>query len=167
MFAVSDRVNYGANGVCEIADIVEKNFCGQVVKYFVLRPVFSVNAQIFVPVENKELTSKMLQVLSKNEVESLVNALPVKPDKWTNDNSNLGERFRQAVGSGDRLCLAKLIETISVRRKELATEGKRLRMSDEKIMNDAKKLLYNEIAYVLKIDPDQVVEYIESQIQKR
>ena len=40
-------------------------------------------------------------------------------------------------------------------------------MSDEKIMNDAKKLLYNEIAYVLKIDPDQVVEYIESQIQKR
>lgn len=166
MFAVSDRVNYGANGVCEIIDIVEKAFCGQVVKYFVLRPVFSVNAQIFVPVENKELTSRMLQVLSKKEVEGLIDSFPLKPDRWISDN-NMGERFKQAIEKGDRLCLAKLIETIDFRRKELAAEGKRLRMSDEKIMNDAKKLLYNEIAYVLELDPDRVVEYIESQTEER
>ena len=47
----------------------------------------------------------------------------------------------------------------------LAEKGKKLRSSDEQIMQRAEKLLYGEFAWVLGIEPKEVVPFIRQRIE--
>ena len=39
MFSINDTVLYGANGVCRITDICQKEFSGVIKDYYILTPV--------------------------------------------------------------------------------------------------------------------------------
>ena len=42
---------------------------------------------------------------------------------------------------------------------------KKLRSSDEKFLNDAENILYDEFAYALKIPKNEVISYIKKRIE--
>lgn len=53
MFSINDTVLYGANGVCRITDICQKEFSGVIKDYYILTPLSNETMTIFVPVNNK------------------------------------------------------------------------------------------------------------------
>ncbi|MBP1569808.1 MAG: CarD family transcriptional regulator, partial [Oscillospiraceae bacterium] len=66
---------------------------------------------------------------------------------------------------GVRKDIATLIRSLYLHKKELAEKGKKLRSSDEQIMQRAEKLLYGEFAWVLGIEPKEVVPFIRERIE--
>ena len=50
MYSINDTVLYGANGVCRVSDICQKEFSGTAKDYYILRPISNEALTIFVPV---------------------------------------------------------------------------------------------------------------------
>ena len=65
MFSINDTVLYGANGVCRITDICQKEFSGVIKDYYILTPLSNETMTIFVPVNNKLLTNRIKRILSE------------------------------------------------------------------------------------------------------
>ena len=58
-----------------------------------------------------------------------------------------------------------LMKTLNLRRRELVARGKKLHLSDERFYKDAEKLICNEFAFVLKMNPEDIPEYITVRMQ--
>ena len=162
---VNDTVLYGAHGVCKIAEQVSRKVGGQEREYFVLKPVYDKNSTYFVPSDNQAVLSKLKRILSAEEIFEMIREIPGED---TIDVENEHERFRiyqEILTGGDRAKLIRLIKTLYLRQQKRKEQRKNLLMSDERFMKDAERILYEEFAYVLKIDRDQVLPFITNQIE--
>jgi len=165
MFKINDTVLYGLDGVCTITDITEKNFGNGSMKYYILKPIYSNQSTVFVPAGNEELTSKMRCVLTADEVHGLIETAAQDDCIWIDDENRRRETYKEIIGSGRRRSLMSLMKTLNLRRRELVARGKKLHLSDERFYKDAEKLICNEFAFVLKMNPEDIPEYITVRMQ--
>jgi len=163
MFKVNDYVIYSSIGVCKIVDIrKEKDINSNEIEHYILQPVYSNKMTIKTPVDNHKVA--MRKVITKDEVEALIESMPEMETIWIDDYRQRIESFKAALKTGECREWIKLIKTIYLEKKEKSAVGKKLMKSDEDIMKAAEKLLYEEFAVVLNISPDEVVTYITEHV---
>lgn len=166
MFSAGDTVVYGAQGICKIKGTTEMVLGKVKETYYVLYPVFDNNGAIYVPIDNECLIANMRKVLSKNEIDRLIDDAALNKAEWINDDLKRKEYCSEVIKSGDRLELMRLIEMLYLHREDLKQTKKHFHISDERFLREAERLLHNEFSYVLGIDQKQVPEYILSRIKK-
>ena len=164
MFQVNDIVRYGMNGVCRISEAVLRAVGNEQKEYFVLRPVHDERSTLFVPLDNAVLMGKMQPVLSKDQVLQLIDQMPAMQQEWIVDENQRRSTFREMMVCEDRLQLIGMIKVIYERERVLREQGKKLRLDDEKALRTAEKLLYDEFALALEMQPDQVLSYIKEKL---
>lgn len=160
MFKKNDIVSYGTSGVCTITGITEKKFADFKMEYYVLQPVHQDTSTIYVPVHNEKLTAKMRKILSAEEVHDLIRSMPDEDDIWISDNVERKNVYRSIINSGNPKDIIKVIKTLQRVQMEKEASGKRLSTSDEYLLNDAQRILHDEFALVLNIQPEQVDPFI-------
>lgn len=165
MFKENDTVLYGIEGVCVISEITERQFKDQVMKYYVLKPVYHEGSTVFVPVNNEELVSKMKRILSVEEIHQLIHDMPNEDLIWIDNDNQRKEKYKEILRNGNRKDLAQLIRTIYLKQEELKKIGKKIHATDDNIFKEAEKILYEEFAYVLNIQKNEVVPFIFNQIE--
>lgn len=165
MFQLNDTVLYGAEGVYRISEIKEMDFKEPAADYYVLESLCSNASTIFVPVHNEALKAKMRRVLSVEEIYSMIRSMPKEIPVWIEDESTRSREYKEILIKGNHRELVHLIKTLYVRQQEQKKIGKNLHKVDERFLKDAEKLLYKEFAYVLDIEPDQVLPFIQQQIE--
>ncbi|MDR3224916.1 MAG: CarD family transcriptional regulator [Clostridiales Family XIII bacterium] len=163
---VNDVVVYAREGLCVITEISEQEIGDERKEYYKLRHIFDGGATIFIPVSNELLTSKIRPVLSLNEIHEIIRKMPaaepIRLEAYS-DTTRKAE-YKELLSNGNIDDVVKLIKTLYMRHRTREHEGKSVFASDKKFMKHAEKLLYEEFAYVLGIEPDQVVPYITEQI---
>ena len=165
MFQINDVVVYGAQGVCEIVGIDEKKLNKVNKKYFVLKPKNDKGATFYVPTWNEKAWSKMRKVMTKKDVDALIDAMPNKTPIWIANENERRDTYKRILASGDQAEIIAMMQALFAHKKEREAEGKRLHMSDEHFMKDAEQLLYNEWQYVLNVDKTGLMDYIFSRIE--
>ena len=163
MFSINDYVFYGTAGVCQITEIKPENFSGSQQDYYVLKPLHA-NSITYVSTTNETHLAKMRPVLTKSEIIDLIQCMPAIKIAWIKNDSERRLAFVEKLGSGkcrDLVSLAKALYLEKARKKDA---GKRLSSSDLQIMSAAEKLLYEEFAFVLQINPDEVPTYIMERV---
>ncbi len=165
MFKVCDKVFYGAHGVCEILEIKSCSIAGEVKEYYILKPVYQPHSTLYVPVTNQALTSKMHPLLSREEIEELINTMPQEETLWLEDDTLRKETYNKILAGGERKKIVQIIKTLYLEQSIRHSLGKRLRQSDEQILGRAEDLLYHEFALVLNISPDQVLPLLQRKIE--
>lgn len=166
MFKENDVIIYGAHGVCQIVGTEEKRISGVKKKYFILKPIQDSGATIFAPVDNEVVRKKMRHLLTKDEINSLIDAMPNESVRWIENDNERKELYRNILASGDHAELLKMIKAIYLHKKEREAEGKRLHMIDEHFFKDAEQMLYNEFQYVLQLQTkEDIISYIFSRIE--
>ena len=159
MFKVNDYVVYGLTGVCQIVDIQTDTLINdEENEFYVLKPVFSDNMTIKIPVNNYH--AKMRKAISKDEVQALIASMPEQETVWIDDNRERTESFKGALRTGKSEEWVRIIKTIYLEKAERVAAGKKLSKADEDIFYAAEKQLYEEFAIALGITPDDVVPYI-------
>ena len=162
MFNIGEIFVYGASGICRVQDICVRD-CGTGKReYYVLQPVYDERSTVYIPTDSEKLSSHMRSLLSEKEVYEIINAMPAKGFDWIQNDKERGERFLSLLECGIRSDIVNLISTLHRRKTELAERGKKLRSSDEIIMQRAERLLYGEFAWVLGIKPGEVVDFIKA-----
>lgn len=165
MFKVNDTVIYGTEGVCRVMDITERMFRDKKIRYYVLKPVYKENATIFVPTENETLTAKMRQVLSPEEVRTIIDGMAGEESIWIEDENERKLRYKTILTSGNCHELVRLIRTLYLHQQEQKARGKKLHLADERFFKEAERMLYDEFAVVLNLRQDQVLPYIIRSIE--
>lgn len=160
MFFINQNVYYDGIGVCKIIDIKKEKLMNETKEYYVLKPMFQEKSTIHVPVDNELLTSRIKSVIGAEELNVFISEIPdIKPEWIENDNIR-NTTFKSAIHSGNRTNIMKIIKTLYTRKSELDKNGKHLRSADAQIMSEAERLIFNEFALVLNIEPDEVLPFL-------
>lgn len=162
MYNVNDYVVYSMTGVCQIVDIETDTFNDEKSEFYVLKPVFSDNMTIKIPVANAQ--AKMRKTMSRDEAMTLIAAMPEQETEWIDDNRDRAQSFKAALRTGKSEEWVKLIKTIYLEKEEKFAAGKKLSKSDEDIFDAAEKQLHEELAIALGITPEEVVPFIHDHI---
>jgi len=158
------NLEYGAQGACRISELTEKTVGRNTFNYYVLKPVYQENNTIFVPVENEMLTAKMHRVLQEAEIDRLIHTMPDSETIRIEDDILRRKQYKDILSSGDRYRIYAVIKTLyfeQCRRKE---SGKRLHIQDEVLFRRAQRVLYDEFALALNIEPEQVLPLLQQKI---
>ncbi|MDL2295765.1 CarD family transcriptional regulator [Lachnospiraceae bacterium OttesenSCG-928-E19] len=166
MYKVDETILYGSHGVCRIVEISERKFNDSIREYYVLRPIFDEKATLFVPIDNENLVAKMRQVLSKEEIQDLIQAIPDGELIWIENEPARKEKYKAILSEGDRMELIQLIKTLHIHQTKQQEKGKKLHISDERFLKDAEKLLHAEFAHVLKMNIEEVSSFIMDKLKK-
>lgn len=164
MYQVGSTVIYKNDGVCKITEIIVRTFREKEIEYYVLNPVHNHNAEILVPKNNFDLVGKMRKVLTKDEIIQIIEAMPNEEEIWISNETDRKEKYREILTSGDRSEIVRLIKTLYIHKQNQKQCGRKLHLADEKILRDAEKMLYDEFAYVLEIEPEDVLGYITAKL---
>lgn len=164
MYKKGDKVLYGTQGVCSVEDVTEKKWEGKTVEYYVLKPVYGENSTFFVPADNEQLTAKMRGIISEDEVHKLIGIMDEGDTIWIDGDNRRTEEYKKIISGGDRLELIKLLKTLYTHREMQSAKGKKLHQCDEKIFRTAQKMIHEEFAIVLQIQPEDVGSFINNEI---
>ena len=82
MFKVNDTIIYGSEGICQIVAIEENDFVGVKKTYYVMKPLGKDSSTTYVPIDSEMLVARMRKLLTKKEINELIDALPNEPIKW-------------------------------------------------------------------------------------
>lgn len=165
MFKINDVVVYGSQGVCEIIGIEDQKLGGATKKYFVLKPKNDKGAICYVPTWNEKALGKIRKVMTKKEVDALIDSMPNKKPIWIVNETERNETYKQILTSGDQAAILSMVQALFSHKLEREAEGKRLHMSDEQFMKNAEQLLYNEWQYVLNVDKTGLMAYIFDRLE--
>lgn len=164
MFSVKDVVSYGSQGVCEIVETTVREIKKEKIEYFVLAPVFDKNSKIFVPIHNEKLIGKMKQLLTAQQAQDIIKGFSEVESIWI-DNDNLRrEKYREIVVNADRNELISLIKTLYVHRNKQKEFGKKLHITDDRYLHDAERIIFDELAFVLKLEQQKIREDVEQMV---
>ena len=164
MYQIGDQVVYGIHGVCAVVELEYRMVDRKRVEYFALEPLDQPGARFYVPTQNQAALSKLRPVLSMAELEALLASDAVRQDVWIADDGRRKLYYRELINSGDRGALLSMIGSLYLHKERQASLGRKFHLSDENFLRDAQKLLCNEFALVLGIEPSQVFAYLKEKL---
>lgn len=163
-FSVGEYVMYGTSGVCRLSGIEKRNFDGQnEMEYLMLEPLNSSTSKYYIPSDSAE--NKIRKLLSKDEINSLIDEMPKTEEIWVNDTSQRKAVFNSIIKSDDYKKIISMVKSLHSRKIKKISDGKRLSSSDENFMKRAENLMYQEFSAVLGINQEDVEKYITDRIE--
>lgn len=159
-FEQGDTVIYGSHGLCTLCEIVERDFGGDMRKYYVLRPSYSGSSVFYVPVDSEALTAKMRRAKSAEQIRAVVASLFGKEDEWIEDDRERQTHLRRVLDGGDTDLLVGAIKSLHHQRLALVETGKKLRAADDRLMKDIEKLLLDEFSTVFEMEREDLLPFL-------
>lgn len=162
MLKVGEKVLYGAAGACTVTEMVTRRFgeSQEEKEYYVLTPVRDSRTTLYVPVDNALLQAKIRRLLSPEELKELVHSMPKEEAPWIADEKIRQEKYKNTLKSGNRQELIAMTKALYCHRKQVKAMGRRLHVTDERLLQEAEKLLCDEFAVVLGMEPRQVIAFL-------
>ena len=160
MYQIGEYVVYRQLYVCKIENVETPTFERNAKKlYYKISPVFDNknNTTVYVPTDAAECLRK---VASKEDVESALKTLPTlkvvvatfkKPQQ-------LAAYYQEALLTGDIKRYLSIIKEIVLKER---TNPKKLSEIDSRFKNRAERIIYEELAVVLRRTPETVKKDIE------
>ena len=166
MLTLSEKVMYGTTGVCSVERIEEKRIGRTVGKYYVLKPVSQSTSTVYVPYDNEKLLSKVRKVITPDEIKELFRSLSEEPDIWFENDAERRMKYNDIISSGGCKQYLLLIRTLYNRQVMLSNCGKRLHISDERALKEARRLISDEFSYALGTTREQAEKLVEQEFKK-
>lgn len=159
MFQVGDTVVHQGVGLCTIADIRKEEFSrGNCQTYYVLQPQSDTSTTLFVPVEGEKV--RLRTVMTAEQAEALPEQVAAYLPVWSDNERERQDTFARILRGGEPAALARLVLDVKQQERQRYEQGKKLRFTDERAMQEAARLLKQELAVVLNISPEHVISYL-------
>lgn len=164
MYQINDLIFHRGTGVCRITGIqtVKLGSMGEQ-ECYVLKPMTNPCSCIYISATDSTVQNDIRPVLTQEAVLDLIQMMPHEEPVWISNDRDRCKDYLAKIQSGDSHELIRIIKTLYIE-KNINSKTKKLNTSDAKIMGIAEKLLHEEFAFVLGIDPKEVVPYILERI---
>lgn len=166
MLQVGSQVVYGVHGVCNITGTEVRTVDRKKVEYFILQPNDQRGAQFYVPAHNQVALSKLRPLLTKTELESLLDPGEVKTASWIPSENLRKQKYKELINSADLAAIINMIRLAQHHREEQLAAGRKFHLCDENFLRDARKVLASECIVVLGIPQSDVFDYLNMKLNK-
>ena len=168
MLKIGSLVVYGVEGVCQVSDIISQSFAGssEMKDYYVMVPVHNSSSKLYVPVDNEKLTSKIMELLSYDEIVELIEKCS-DCNEWIADNKLRSKYYKEVLNSYDREKIFALARVLYLAKCGKIPGVKKLYVMDEDILRKTSQILYSEFSYVVELTQDDVLPFIAGEISCR
>lgn len=165
-FSKGEYINYATSGVCLIEDITKLDYLhnNNLQEFYVLKPLRNKTSTVYVPIENEKLISKMRKLLSKEEIDSLIDSSKSDAIEWINDRKVRSEKFKSIISKAEPCKLLQLVSCIYMKKLELKNVGKKLSSTDDSFLGIAEGLIENEFSFVMNLSGPQLSAYIRERL---
>lgn len=165
-FQKEEYVVYDNVGVCLIENIAKMKFSFDRVEkmYYILRPVANQASTVYVPVDNEKQVSRMRYVMTKEEIDGILESVKGKVTDWYDDKRKRAEEFKKIIAQKDQQTMLQLASCIYFKRQELQEKGKKLSSADEQTLKEAERFVNDEFAFSLKLSTGEVASYIQQRL---
>ena len=164
MFRIGDAVIHPAEGVCKITEITKKNFSGTAEEYYVLKSVYDSQSTVYIPVETVKVRPKIRLALSREQVQKIIDSLENNEPVKTDNDNHRRLLFKEILASGDAGEIGRVLTTIYNLKTKLRKTGKKIKVSDERIIKETERSVFAEFAFSLGISPEEIPAYIDDRI---
>ena len=165
MYQAGDRVLYGIHGICRVTAEEERIVDRKRVTYLALEPEDQPGARYLVPTHNTAAMAKLRAMLTKEELEALLQSEEVRQNGWVTDENQRKQLYRELINGGDRGRLMQMVCTLYRHKAAQQAAGRKVHQCDDNFLRDAEKLLCSEAATVLEMDYDQARAYLREQLK--
>ena len=157
MFEIGDNIVYPMYGAGVITDIVEKDFLGELRRYYcVSLPYCRMDASV--PVDNC-VKLGVRYIIDQSEISAVLEVLQGETEPM---NPNWNKRYRENT---ERLQTGLITEVAAVVRNLVRTDRiKPLSTGEKKLLSTAKQILESELVYSGGFTLDEADELVESNI---
>ena len=167
MYEVGDYVINSGNGICRIEERMHLDMEGidENQWFFLVVPVEEQATRLYIPVE--KIADKTRMVMDEVEAWNLMDGV-VQIDELEIPNDRMREQiYKQAVLSNDPTQLIRVIKTIFVRKQQREAEGKKNTVIDERYFKLAENNLYDELAFAIGREKEEIPELIAERINRK
>ena len=162
MFTVGEKIIYGENGVCTVEKIEPLTISGASKDklYYHLSPLIG-SGTYFAPVDSE---AYMRPVMSREEAEALIDAMPGIAPAVCNDNrfNRVDAFYKELFRQHSCEALVAIVKGLRSRMVERKTRSSRA----EATMKRARDMLHGELSVALDLELSEVEGYIQNRIGK-
>lgn len=151
-YVIGDYVLYGLNGSCQVVDIGPVDFADSSKIYYHLKPVSDMKSTIFVSMKRED--DIIRRVISADEADKILGEVK-KVGKAVYTPKR--EACDLILKSGDDVAISQMIKLLRYMRKENRKIHKSLNIMEEKILKDAERVFFSEMATALSMSIEEVV----------
>lgn len=164
MYTVGETVMYPGTGVCRITDIVTQSFVrGEERTYYVLNTVFDSRGEtIYCPVDNESI--RLRRLLTREDIERILRDARGHASLWIENPTQRKKTFLSILKQDDVVLLLRMIIDLHKHREKQVSEGKKMHVTDEKIMLEAEKFWNQELSCALQIELSAVPAFVVSKL---
>ena len=166
MFKVGDAVIHPAQGVCRIKEITEKDFSGKTDSYYVLESVYDSNSTVYIPVELVREKKNIRPALEKEQVDGIIDVLEGSEPLVTENDNQRRLLFRNILASGSIEDMGQMLKTVYLLKTAVRKRGRKMKVSDERIIRETEHSLFTEFAFSLGIRPEEIPGYISDRLSE-
>ena len=164
MFQIGDRVMHPGTGVCQVVAIRSERFSGPAKLYYVLRSVYGDGkTTTYVPVDRGGQLLKPR--MSPEEIDRLLSGLDLRSPLWVEKDAQRQAAFAGILRQGSREQLLQLVAELHIHQAGLAAQGRRLRASDERCLQEGERQLHEELGWALDLAPQEVGAYVTGRLR--
>ena len=162
MYQKDQYVMHKSEGVCLVEDIRTERFAASPREYYILRPAYGHTATtVYLPLESGQTRLRSLSIA--DDLAAALSADDVWP--WEDNDRVRQESLRTLVGEAQVDSLCRFLRAVYRKRNGLAGQGKRLRYADEQFLQDAERLLSQEVAHVMQMEPTEALAHIRETLR--
>lgn len=160
MFDIGEYVVYGNKGVCEVKKIGPVDIPGMSSdrNYYTLSQVYTKGSTIYVPVDKED--SGLRYVLTKEEVNELIDEIPSMKPVWIQNDKEREQLFTENIRKADTKRLVEMMIALYERRERRIADGKKATSTDERYFHAAEDILFGEIGVVLGVNKNEVKDIL-------
>ena len=149
----NDYIIYSSNGICLVSDIQKISFNhGESEKtYYILKPINDKNSTIYIPTDNKDLTNKFRNIITKKEANYLLET-KISPLRLSKDRKLRINEYKKELSLSTPSNLLPLLLSITKEKKEFEAKNKKIAAIDRETFDTAITNVSNEFAFALKTD---------------
>ena len=127
--------------------------------------MYDVHSTSYLPVDSPEVSQKIRRLITKDEIDSVIDGVEQMDMEWIENGKARLERFNEILASGSRTEALWLVKVLSKHKAEVEAQNRKFYASDARVLASAEKLVCEEFAFVLGCDKNEVIPYIVSRLK--
>lgn len=162
---VGSHVLYSTKGICKVERTDTLKLTNVAKEYYILIPVFDKNSTYYLPIDYDPEKIVIRNAINLKTVDELMDYSKVcEPFEWL-ENVNLRKNKNEEIlKSADHKSIIRLIKTLKQHEEGQKSVGKKMYLSDTKVLKSAIRIISNEFAFVRGEDPQVIEEFFDEAV---
>ena len=165
MYESGTYIVYGVQGVCKVIGKEKQLVNRKRTEFLVLEPLVNSESRFFVPTQNPAAMSKILSILSREELESLMASPQLREECWISHENIRKQHYRELLSCGDRVQILRMVYALYRYKDEQLAAGRKFHQIDDNFLRDAEKLICSEISLVMELTMEDSREYLRNKLR--